>query len=291
MRRDESKVKDYALRHRVPRWYTDAHRLIGDPDINAVYVATPPSSHEVYTIAALEAGKPVYVEKPMSVNAASANRMAVIARERNVKLSVAHYRRAQPLFKKIKELLDTGAIDVPRHARLEFNKRSLTREELAVPKTAWRIDPAIAGGGLFHDLAPHQLDLLYYFFGEVERASGTATNQEGIHAVPDNINGTILFKSGLQFDGSWSFNSNSEKDQCEITGEKGRMLFSFFDLQPVVLETDEKKQIFEFDPLQHVQQPMIQKVVDYFLGHSSNPCSGDEGVKVMELLDTISHSY
>src|SRR6266481_1427478 len=74
MRRNEEKVKDYALRHNVPKWYTDAGSLINDTDVNAIYIATPPSSHEEYTMAALEAGKPVYVEKPMALNAASANR-------------------------------------------------------------------------------------------------------------------------------------------------------------------------------------------------------------------------
>jgi predicted dehydrogenase len=50
MRRDAVKAKDYALRHNVPKWYTDANDLINDPDINAVYIATPPSSHEEYTM-------------------------------------------------------------------------------------------------------------------------------------------------------------------------------------------------------------------------------------------------
>ncbi len=75
MRRDAAKAEDYAKRHNVPKWYTDANSLINDPDINAIYVATPPSSHEAYSIAALQAGKPVYVEKPMSMNAAEAENM------------------------------------------------------------------------------------------------------------------------------------------------------------------------------------------------------------------------
>ncbi len=293
MRRDEGKVRDYASRHKVGKWYTDAFALINDPDVNAVYVSTPPSSHEIYTISALKAGKPVYVEKPMSIDAASAKRMAKVAGERKIKLSVAHYRRAQPLFKKIKELVETHAIGKPRSARLEFYKRPLTTEDLAIPKTAWRIDPAIAGGGLFHDLSPHQLDLMYYFFGEVEKVSGKATNHDGLYSVPDNVSGTILFKSGVQFEGSWSFNCDpaSERDYCEIRGEKGTIRFSFFSHEPVILSVNDKKQVFEFDPLPHVQQPMIQKVVDHFLGRAPNPCSGDEGVKVMELLDRIAVSF
>ena len=71
MRRDAEKAKNYALRHKVAKWYSDAGHLINDPDVNAIYVATPPSSHEEYTLAAIAAGKPVYVEKPITTSAAS----------------------------------------------------------------------------------------------------------------------------------------------------------------------------------------------------------------------------
>src|SRR3954452_17932800 len=110
MRRDAAKAEDYAKRHGVPKWYSNAYELINDPEINAIYVATPPLQHEEYTIAALEAGKPVYVEKPMAVDAAAAASMQKVALRTNMKLSVAHYRRAQPVFIKIKELLESGTI-------------------------------------------------------------------------------------------------------------------------------------------------------------------------------------
>src|ERR1035437_3040475 len=91
MRRNAEKAKDYASRHHVPKWYDDAMNLINDPEVNAIYIATPPSSHEAFTIAALQAGKPVYVEKPMTVNFSSAIKMMNFAKETNVKLTIAHY--------------------------------------------------------------------------------------------------------------------------------------------------------------------------------------------------------
>src|SRR4051812_958457 len=66
MRRNAAKAKDYALRHNVPKWHNDANKLINDLEVNAIYIATPPSSHEAYALAAINAGKPVYVEKPMA---------------------------------------------------------------------------------------------------------------------------------------------------------------------------------------------------------------------------------
>ncbi len=291
MRRNEEKAKDYALRHKVAKWYTNADELINDADVNAIYVATPPSSHEEYTIAAINAGKPVYVEKPMSVDALSANKMAASAKERNVKLVVAHYRRAQPLFKKIKQLLEQKIIGEIRFARCELYKPSLSNEELSVPKAAWRVDPLIAGGGLFHDLSPHQLDIMYYLFGDPLRATGIAINQRNMYAADDLVAGNILFKNGIVFDGLWCFNvsKQDEKDHCEIVGEKGKISFNFFEHKLITVTVLDTTESFSFEPLQHVQQPMIEKVVEYFLDQGPNPCSGEEGATVMKLIDDITH--
>jgi predicted dehydrogenase len=289
MRRDAAKAKGYAQRHGIAKWYSTATDLINDADVNAIYIATPPSSHEEYTIAALNAGKPVYVEKPMTINTAAAKRMMNVANEKKVKLVVAHYRREQPMFKKIKQLLAEKIIGDTRFANLEFYKRSLTKEELLIPKNAWRVDAEIAGGGLFYDLAPHQLDLMYYFFGEAEKVNGIAMNQEKLYNADDIVAGNILFKSGIVFDGLWCFNvdENEEKDMCEIVGSKGKISFAVFGEPKIMTTVEGKKENFLFDTLQHVQQPMIEKVVDYFLDKGANPCSADEGVKVMELMEGL----
>lgn len=287
MRRDEGKVKDYAHRHNVPKWYTNADQLINDPEVNAIYIATPPSSHEQYTIAAVNAGKPVYVEKPMSVNAASAKRMAHAAKEKNIKLSVAHYRNAQPLFNKIKQLIDEQAVGKVLFVKSELYKPPLSAEELKVPKAAWRVDPVIAGGGLFNDLAPHQFGLMNYFFGEPGTVTGVSLNQANLYNADDIVAGNIIFKNGVLFNGIWCFNvsEQNEKDSCEIVGEKGTITFTFFNQREVVLSKNEKKENFLFDVLPHVQQPMIEKVVEYFLDEGPNPCSGEEGVLAMKLID------
>ena len=287
MRRDAVKAKDYATRHDVPKWYSDANSLINDPDVNAIYIATPPSSHEEYTIAAINAEKAVYVEKPMALNSAAAKNMMNVANIKNVKLVVAHYRREQPLFKKIKQLLAENTIGDIRFVKLDFHTKSLTKEELQVPKNAWRVNTSIAGGGLFHDLAPHQLDLMYYFFGEVETVNGIALNQAGLYSADDMVAGNILFKNRVLFNGIWCFNVNEadEKDSCEIIGSKGKIQFSVFGEPRINMTVDGKKENFLFDKIQHVQQPMIEKVVDYFLDKNLNPCSAEEGVKVMEMMD------
>ena len=287
MRRDAAKAKDYATRHHVPKWYDDAAALINDPDVNAIFVATPPSSHYEYALAAIHAGKPVYVEKPMSTDAATAIAMAEAAKANNIKLTVAHYRRQIPYFKKIKQLLEEKIIGEPLFARLEFYTKPLTAEELSIPKIAWRVNPATAGGGLFHDLAPHQLDLMYYFFGPAMQVKGVAANHSGLYAADDFAAGNILFESGVAFSGVWSFSVplSQEKDQCEIIGTKGKISFSIFSMKTIKVTINEITEVFSFDALEHVQQPMIEQTVNYFLDKAPNPCSGEEGALIMHWMN------
>ena len=210
MRRDAAKAANYALRHQVPRWYDDADKLIHDPNVNAIYIATPPDYHEAYTLAAIGAGKPVYVEKPMALNFAAAQNMAAASLSNNVKLVVAHYRREQPFFKKIKQLIQDNAIGEILLARIELNRPPLTEADLSIPQQVWRVDPAISGGGLFHDLAPHQLDLMIYFFGSVKKVTGIAANQGRIYKADDLVAGLIQFDKGMVFSGTWCFNASVE---------------------------------------------------------------------------------
>ncbi len=287
MRRDAEKAKDYAARHHVPKWYSDANALINDDDVNAIYIATPPAFHEEYSLAAFHAGKPVYVEKPMALNFVSATNIMDAAKEKNIKLSVAHYRREQPLFKKIKQLLAEKIIGDVRFAKLDFYKNPLTGEELNIPKIAWRVNTKIAGGGLFHDIAPHQLDLMYYFFGAVEKASGYATNQAGLYEADDIVAGNILFKSGVIFSGLWCFNvaKENETDWCEIVGSEGKISFPVFEHKKITITKNGRTEIIPFEPLPHVQEPMIGRVVEYFLDKGANPCSAEDGVMAMWLMD------
>jgi predicted dehydrogenase len=284
MRRDAEKAKGYAQRHQVPRWYNDASKLINDPEVNAIYIATPPSTHEMYALAAINAGKPVYVEKPMALNYTAAQKMATAASEKKIKLVVAHYRRAQPLFRKVKELINNKVIGEIRLARMECFMPPLSKEELADEKIAWRVNPAISGGGLFYDLAPHQLDLMCYFFGPVEKATGIAAKQGTHYAADDLVAGNILFKNGTAFNGIWCFNMAAPTDRCEIFGAGGKIGFSVFSGHGISLTVGDKTTLLPFDALPHVQQPMIEETVKYFLDKGPNPCSSDEGVEVMRVM-------
>ena len=288
MRRDERKVRDYARRHGVAKWYTDARQLIEDDEVNAIYVATPPLYHEQYTLMALNAGKPVYVEKPMAISVAAAENMMAASRKTGSKLSIAHYRRQQPFFQQLKSLLDNEAIGKTRVVNMKLFQG--TQPGLvAQTEVNWRVHPEISGGGLFHDLAPHQLDLMLYFFGTPNEFHGISTNQAGLYQADDVVTGYILFEKSIIFNGVWCFtvSPNNESDMCEILGSQGSIRFSIFKPQTIELTINSGDDVLAFESLEHVQQPMIEAVVKYFLDEGPNPCSAEEGVQTMRLIESF----
>jgi len=290
MRRNAAKAEDYAKRHQVSKWYSNADDLINDPDINAVYIATPPSSHEEYAIKALRAGKNVYVEKPMSLSEAACLRMLSAVKETGNKLSVAHYRRTMPFFVKIKELIESGIIGNINCVNLKMMQGS---ENLIITETEdnWRLSPTLSGGGLFHDLAPHQIDMIFYLFGSVKKAGGLSANKAKQSEADDMVAGQILFDNDILFNGLWCFNNPSAEnvDLCEVIGTKGKISFAFFGQTKITIAIEDREEVIEVLHPMHVQQPMIDKVVKYFLGKEENPCTATEGAEILRIMDLFTN--
>ncbi len=287
MSRDIAKARKYAAENNIESYYDDVHLLLANPQVNAIYIATPPSSHEAYALLAIEAGKDVYIEKPIAMNDASAQKMKEAADAAGVKSVVAHYRREQPIFKKIKELIDSKVIGKVRLATCNYQKIKQTEAELKIPGNAWRVNPAISGGGIFHDLAPHQLDLMLHFFGSFRSAAGYSKNQSGMHEADDIVAGAILFDNDVIFSGSWLFNGSENVDQIEIIGEKGKISFGNFQHEKLQLTFDGRSQTLTFEHLPHVQMPLIAEVVKYFRNERDNPCELQNGVDVMKIIDAF----
>jgi predicted dehydrogenase len=285
MRRNGSLAKDYARRHHVKKWYDDAQQLIDDPEVNAVYIATPPSSHKDYTLAVAAAGKPVYVEKPMALNHKECQEMIQACEINNVPLFVAYYRRALPRFIKIKTLIQKGAIGEVRFVNVTFYKKISPNDMQSVQN--WRIDPRIAGGGYFHDLACHSIDLLHFFFGEIKTVKGYASNQQQAYNAEDVVSGVLVFENLIHVSYVWNFNAYSNLDRTEIVGDRGKITFSTFDNNPIVLENGKGKQHFDIDNQRYIQQPLIQTIVDELHGKGHCPSTGFTASKTNWVMDSV----
>ncbi|MCB0175919.1 MAG: Gfo/Idh/MocA family oxidoreductase [Anaerolineae bacterium] len=290
MRRNGDLARDYAQRHGVPRWYDDGAALINDPDVNAVYIATPPNSHRDYTELAAAAGKPVYVEKPMARTYAECQAMIDACQAAGVPLFVAYYRRALARFLKIKELLDSGAIGAVRLVAITLHQ-PIQPDERDPTNLPWRVRPDIAGAGRFLDLAAHMLDFLDYALGPIESAQGVAANQAGLYPAEDIVSGTFTFASGVQGVGAWCFTTYGDLDRTEIVGDRGKIVYSTFDSAPMQLITAEGVTEFIIGYPVHIQQPLIQTVVDALTGAGDCPSTGLSAARTSWVMDQLLAAY
>ena len=290
MRRSGELARDYAQRHGVPRWYDAAKALIHDPEVDAVYVATPPSSHKDYTILAAQAGKPVYVEKPMALNFGDCQEMIEVCRSAQVPLFVAYYRRALPRFLKIKELLEAQAIGDVRFVTVTLYTKPRP-DELDPQNLPWRVIPEVAGGGRFVDLGSHMFDFLDYIFGPIGEARGFAGNQQDLYPAEDGVTAAFVFESGLQGVGVWNFGAFDEVDMTEIVGSKGKISFSTYDAEPVVLTSGDGVTEFDIEYPQHIQQPLIQAVVDDLNGVGRCPSTGESAARTTWVMDQVLEDF
>ncbi len=274
MSRSKEKAISYAERHHIPHWYTDAQSLIADPQVNAVYIATPPSSHATYAIMAMKAGKPVYVEKPLAASYMDCQRVMRISAQTGIPCFVAYYRRCLPYFNKVRNLINEGTIGKVINVQIRFSvpPRDLDYNSTDLP---WRVQRDIAGGGYFYDLAPHQLDLLQELFGPIVHVSGFHANRGGLYSTEDTVSASFAFQDGMPGSGSWCFvgHESARTDQIELIGEKGRICFSVFTYSPIILQTSNGCEEITIPNPQHVQLPMIEQVVKHLQGETI--CTSD----------------
>ncbi len=292
MRRNGEKAKDYAHRHGIPRWYDNAEQLINDPEVNAVYIATPPESHAQNTIQALEAGKPVYVEKPMALNYQECEQMIAAAEKASLPIYVAYYRRRLPVFENIKEILDAKVLGEIKLVNLQLFQPPKPHDHNK-DNLPWRLQADIAGGGYFFDLAPHQLDILDYLLGPIREAKGFAANQAGLYAVEDIIAASLQFESGALGTALWCFTTDkvNATDFIEIIGSKGSVTFSTFENNPVILRTPDGEKLFTFDNPKHIQEPLIKTVVGDLLQIETCPSTGTSAARTSKVMDEIVKDY
>ncbi|MDX7997742.1 Gfo/Idh/MocA family oxidoreductase [Xenorhabdus sp. Reich] len=291
MRRNADLAKDFAERHNIRKWYSDAESLINDPEIDAVYIATPPSTHKKYTILAAQAGKSIYVEKPMALTFEECNEMIAICRFQKVPLFVAYYRRALPRFIKIKALIDSGAIGTPRivHCMLFRELSALYQDPDNLP---WFVKPEISGGGLFVDLACHTLDILDFLLGKIISVKGHANSQAKAYPAEDCVSMSFMFENNIQGVGIWNFVASAREDKVEIIGTKGKITFATFGDSPISYY-DKNNQLhqYHFENPKHIQMPLIQTVVDEIQGNDICPSNGESAARTSWVIDEVLKEY
>ena len=290
MRRNATRASDFARRHGITNWTTSLDELLTDNDINAVYIATPPNTHAKLTIKCAEAGKGIYVEKPMANTYAECLAMIEVCQKYGVPLFVAFYRRTLPGFLKVKEIIESGELGVIRCVNIEMYQPAQTNR-IANTKNNWRVEPEISGGGYFHDLASHQFDYLDFLFGPVIESKGISFNQAHLYRADDIVSASFRFENGVMGTGLWCFTTDalSEKDCIRIIGSKGELTFNTFGSPMVIrMETALKgKAELIFNHSQPIQKPLIQLIVDELCGKGISPSTGISGARTTLVMEQI----
>jgi predicted dehydrogenase len=289
MARNKEKTRAYAERHHIGKWYSDAQELIDDPEVNAIYIATPPSSHATYAIMAMRAGKPCYVEKPLAASYEDCLRINRISEETGVPCFVAYYRRYLPYFRKVKEIVDDGTLGKILNVQIQFSVPPRYLDYQAQEKLPWRLQPDISGGGYFYDLAPHQLDLLQELFGIIIRAHGYPANRAHLYEAEDTISASFLFANGIPGSASWCFvgHESANEDSITIVGDRGSVCFSVFTYQPIRLRSSEATKDIEVPNPTYVQMPIIKAVIEHLQGIGHCNCTSVSATPVNWVMDRI----
>lgn len=285
MRRDAVKAQDYAKRHGVPKWYDDADALIADPDVDAVYIATPPDSHAFYALKVAAAGKPCCIEKPMAPDYGSCLAICEAFEAKGLPLFVAYYRRSLPRFLKVKQWIDEGRIGAVRHLHW-----TLTRTPSPVDLSGacnWRTDAKIAPGGYFDDLASHGLDLFQFLLGEIGQVQGLAANQQGLYGAYDALTANWRHRSGATGTGIWNFGTSEREDEVIVWGEKGKIRFSVFGEVPFAIETPERRDEVFIEHPENIQLFHVGNMRDHLAGKSQHPSTGRTAAQTALVMDII----
>jgi len=291
MRRNAELAEDYARRHNIPRFYTNADDLINDSEINAVYIATPPLNHAEYALKTLKAGKPVYIEKPMALNYAECVMINDTAKKCNLPVFVAYYRRTLPGFLKIKNLIEAGEIGKPRFVLFQiFNYPS---EDEKAGRFPWRVIPEISGAGHFFDLASHQLDYLDFLFGPVRKVSSVVVNQAKNYRAEDFVSAGFLFDDNIAATGIWSFSVSPEgnRDYFEVVGEKGIIKTSTFTYEPIVLINGNGRREFINERPENIQFYLIEQIVKALSGKGEVVSTGISAARTSRVMDEVVREY
>jgi predicted dehydrogenase len=275
MRRDRAKADDYARRHNVPRVHERADDLIDDPDVDAVYIATPPSSHCDLALRTAAARKPCLVEKPMAMNQAECLQMVEAFRAAQTPLWVAYYRRALPRFLRVRELLRAGAIGQLTSVHVKVTDPLVTGEAAK----AWRFNPDIAGAGLFLDLASHYFDIIDFLAGPITAAAGFPLNTGGSYAAEDVTATAFQIGDKVVGTGVWNFNAPTSADSIVFTGSAGEISTAVRADEDVVVTRSGGSNLYRFRNPPHVHQPLIQTIVDELRGKGTCESTGESGAR------------
>lgn len=249
--RNPARAAAFAEQFGIPRAAHSLHELTDNVD--AVYVAVPPVAHLPVAMAAVQAGRHVLIEKPLSPTFSGYEKLLDLVAGTNVRAAVAYYRRCAPVVRRLRQLLKAGELGLIRSVELRY--ASPFHPQPDDPK-AWRLDPAIAGGGVMADAGSHRLDLLCWLLGPAE-----VMDARFVRSAPRMVERggemTLQFAAGFSAHCRFSWDA-TKLDRLVIRGDKATVTLDPLDRGRLVIETSQDSRSFDDPPPQNLHIDLVQ---------------------------------
>ena len=285
--RSPQRTQDFAARHGIASAFDSLEDLVRS-DVDAVYVCTPPESHLEYSLAALNAGKHLLVEKPMASSVEDCSLIIEAAQANQVTLGVAYYRRGYPKMQKIKELIDGGVLGIPTWVNIAAH--SWFAPNADDPKH-WRVEKAqSAGGGAVADIGVHRFDLLDYWLGPSKVLFSDAqrlVHKDAHYEVEDGLSAVLQLKNGAPVHIYFSWNSKTWLDRFEIVGSEGKIITDPLDGPSLVVVRGREREELQIEPPANAHVPCVENFVKAVENNTKPLCDGEAGMRANQLLQSV----
>lgn len=275
----------FAAEHGARRFHTEWRELLRDPEVGAVYLATPVALHVEQAVAAAEAGKHVLCEKPMAIEVDACARMIAAARENRVRLGVAYYRHHYPVIARLRVILASGEIGQPVMAEAQaFEPFNPAPDH---PR-AWLLRKATSGGGPMADFGCHRIEVLLDLLGRVAHTRGFPSNVRfKDREVEDTCVARLGFESGASGLITVTHAAHERRDTLEIIGTLGSAYVPVLNDGRLRLTTAEGVREEHHPPHENLHQPLVENFVDAVRAGRDPTVSGGIGLEVQRVLAAI----
>lgn len=278
-------VDAFAVEVGAKRAHRGWRNLVTDPDVQAVYVATPVRLHAEQTIAAAEAGKHVLCEKPMAMDLAECDRMISACRASGVTLGIAYYRRFYPVLARVKQLVDTGEIGTPVFAQMAAFEPFDPRP--GEPR-AWLVNREEAGGGPMADFGCHRLEVLLHLLGPVRRVTSIVSTVALARDVEDTAAALLQFERGATAMLVVTHAASDRQDTFELFGTRGSIRIASLNSGNMVVRiVDRAERVESHPPAPNLHQPLVDDFVDAVRTGRAPAVDGQAGRAVAVIQDAI----
>lgn len=269
------------------RVYTEFERVLSDPEVDAVYLATPVCLHASHAISALQAGKHVVVEKPMALNSRDAEKILSAAKQSEGSLAVAYYRRFWPTFERVKSMIECGELGQVVLVRLAMH--SWYNPVSSDPK-AWRVDPEKSGGGVLSDAGSHRLDILAWWFGLPRKIVSDVGTTIHDYSAEDSATALLTFDDNVPCTVSFQWNSKTWTDEIHIVGTEAKITLHPFDGESILVTRGRETMTLTLPPPANAHLPMIDEFAKSIIQRRSPRFCGEDGFAATQIIDGIYES-